>query len=55
MGAVQRSGIDDDVVMHVGLVNVRRHNELVLSFRESPGQFITHTVCFLRGDLAGIE
>ena len=50
--AVQRSGIENDVVMNVRPVGMRSNDEGMPAFGKCQGQLITDTVCFLGGDLS---
>ena len=53
--AVQRSGIENDVVMDVGSVCMSGYCKGMIPFGKAHGQFIAKPVCFLRRDLSGLE
>ena len=55
MGAVEGGGIEHDVIMDVGLVDMRRHNKLVPSAGELHSKFVTDPIGLLRRDLSWIE
>lgn len=55
VGAVQRGGVEDDVVVYMGAVGVGCNDKRVFSFGKAFGQFISHLICLLGGNLTRFE
>ena len=55
LGAVQRGGVEDDVVVYMGAVGVGCNDKRVFSFGKAFGQFISHLICLLGGNLTRFE
>ena len=55
LGAVQRGGVEDYVVVYMGLVGVGCHNERMLSFGKAFCQFIPNLICFFGSNLSRLE
>ena len=53
--AVQRGGIENDVVMDMSLVLMCGNDERMVAFRETHRQFVADLICSFGGDLAGLE
>ena len=53
--AVQRSGIENDVVMDMSSVCMSGHRKGMIPFGETHGQLIAEPVCFLRCYLSRLE
>ena len=53
--AVQRGGIENDVVMDVSSVCMSGYRKGMIPFGEAHGQLIAEPVCFLRCDLSRLE
>ena len=54
-GGVQRSGVKDNVVMNMSLIDMGRHYEGVFALRPTHGSFIANLIGFLRCHLTGLE
>ena len=55
LGAVQRGGVEDYVVVYMRTVSVRCHNERMLSFGKAFCQFIPNLICFFGSNLSRLE
>ena len=54
-GAIQRSRVENYVVMNMRPVNMRRNDKGVIAFQEAHGKLSPNLVCFLRCNLSGLK
>ena len=52
---IQIGGIENDMIMNMSPVHMRRHNKRMLPLGESHTSFISYFICFLRCNLSGLK
>lgn len=55
VGAVQRSGVEDDMVVYMSAVGMGCNDKRMFSFGKALCQFIPNLICFFGGNLSRLE